>query len=672
MKRELRGLSLLLLAAVPLLAAPAAELPRVGTIGDFPPAESTFVIAIGKDGTIENDGRVLTFPELRAILQVHARKHARGAGPSRLNALLRADRHVPWIAAQWVLIACAEAKVDRTFFAVLPEKGEDEGALALFLPQDRFPPPSVQVVLPRWTVRLVPSKDAGDPAALYEALKAELAEQPEAVRDHGTIELRAPEGAALGAVLATADAAFRAGIRRVHFYGTRIPPADADLVAKVKETPLVDAFAIKIQGYPLNSASGPMPPVERRRGGYAGNVPDVPAEEVELEEPELPEEEVVEEPIETEEVRDHGAADDGAPGGWPADEEPGAGGAVRGPGRKVRPGKPRVTEPAVENGLAWLARNQKDDGSWASGSGGHTVASTSLAVLAFLGAGNTDRGDGPYAGVVRKGLRYLIERQEHDGSFGTGKRAIYDAALATIALSEAYWMTRNPRYKRPATLGLDNLALWRYPYGGWSDERRSERCNTALTVWCVIALNSGKFAGLDVDPDGFEGARQWIDRMTDEDTGRCGYDRPGGEPFRPGPLRELYPPAQSEAPTAGAMLARVFLGEDPRTSEPYGKGMLLLLARPPRWDPAGGSIDMNYWYLGTLALFQGGGEPWRQWSKAIKAAILDRQYPEGHEDAGSWDPAGVWGKDGGRTYSTALMTMCLEVCYHYDPALGGR
>jgi hypothetical protein len=34
--------------------------------------------------------------------------------------------------------------------------------------------------------------------------------------------------------------------------------------------------------------------------------------------------------------------------------------------------------------------------------------------------------------------------------------------------------------------------------------------------------------------------------------------------------------------------------------------------------------------------------------------------------AGSWSPDGLWGGYGGRIYSTALATMCLEVYYRYQ------
>ena len=96
-------------------------------------------------------------------------------------------------------------------------------------------------------------------------------------------------------------------------------------------------------------------------------------------------------------------------------------------------------------------------------------------------------------------------------------------------------------------------------------------------------------------------------------------------------------------------------------------GAKLCAETPPKWNWDTGSIDMYYWYWGTLAMFQVGGRPWDVWKKAMSEAILKHQHQQGEGSrTGSWDPLDPWGDEGGRVYSTALMTMCLEVYYGYD------
>ncbi|MCK6458619.1 MAG: hypothetical protein L6Q95_01835, partial [Planctomycetes bacterium] len=91
----------------------------------------------------------------------------------------------------------------------------------------------------------------------------------------------------------------------------------------------------------------------------------------------------------------------------------------------------------------------------------------------------------------------------------------------------------------------------------------------------------------------------------------------------------------------------------------------------PKWNPDTGSIDMYYWYWGSLALFQVGGTHWRKWNEAIVETVVKHQHPMGSGSrTGSWDPLDPWGPDGGRVYSTAMLTMCLEVYYRYDRVSG--
>jgi len=374
-----------------------------------------------------------------------------------------------------------------------------------------------------------------------------------------------------------------------------------------------------------------------------------------------------------------------------------AGGGPRGRGgaTKMRViGTTARTQRGVERGLAWLAKHQdvEDDGKWdcddffkhdkpddrCDGSGGQLfdVGVTGLSLLAFLGAGYTDRGtttENRYARTVRMGLRYLMSTQGEDGLFGprATHSFIYNHAIATLALCEAYWMTRNPRYRKPAQMGLNYLAMHRNPYLAWRYDPRGGENDTSVTGWCVMALKSGNYAGLQVDPDALAGARLWIDKMTDPNFGQVGYNSPGGVPARPEGRQDRFPAEKSQSMTAVGILCRIFLGEDPRTSEAIRKGVKLCLALPPAWNPEDGSIDMYYWYYATLALFQVGGSAWRKWNAAMVEAVVESQHPEGDgARTGSWDPIGAWGDEGGRVYATATLVMCLEVYYRYDRVIG--
>ena len=115
--------------------------------------------------------------------------------------------------------------------------------------------------------------------------------------------------------------------------------------------------------------------------------------------------------------------------------------------------------------------------------------------------------------------------------------------------------------------------------------------------------------------------------------------------------------------TAEALACRQFLGltgqDDQREAAEY-----LLQALP-----SAETADHYYWYYATLSLFQAGGDSWREWNAALATTLVETQRQAG-EQAGSWDPDRRWGQHGGRVFSTALCSLCLEVYYRYLPMYG--
>ena len=111
------------------------------------------------------------------------------------------------------------------------------------------------------------------------------------------------------------------------------------------------------------------------------------------------------------------------------------------------------------------------------------------------------------------------------------------------------------------------------------------------------------------------------------------------------------------------MLSRLFLGDKP---ESLNGGAQMLLNNLPAWKNGNGGSDhpMYYWYYGTLAMFQIGGDEWKQWNEAMKKTLVEHQCKEG-VDAGSWPLLGKEGLRGGRVVCTAFGVLSLEVYYRY-------
>ena len=106
------------------------------------------------------------------------------------------------------------------------------------------------------------------------------------------------------------------------------------------------------------------------------------------------------------------------------------------------------------------------------------------------------------------------------------------------------------------------------------------------------------------------------------------------------------------------------LGEDPATSEMVRKGADLCCSVLPTFKE--GYADFYYWYFGTLACFENGGNHWRRWEPVFRETVLKRQNP----DDGSWEPEDAWGFAGGRVYSTAILTLALLTPTRYPRGFG--
>lgn len=344
-----------------------------------------------------------------------------------------------------------------------------------------------------------------------------------------------------------------------------------------------------------------------------------------------------------------------------------------------RAGASPASEQAVERALDWLTRHQDADGRWDAGVAkdadgrvvrGHDsftahcppgaicageciyweadTAVTGLALLAYLGAGYTHT-DGKYAETVGKGLDFLLLTQKPDGDLrGTSKAVgMYCHAMAALALCEAYALTGDARLRVPVERAVSYLARSRARDGlSWRYEPGAAIGDTSILGWVVLVLKSAKVVGIPVDPAAPAGALGWLRKVADGSAQGLAKYQPG---------RPVDPTM-----TAEAWVCRQFLGAGgpgPASTE----ASKFLLEHGPARDP----YNIYYWYYGTLAMYQDGGDAWTRWNAQVRDELVRRQRIRGHQ-AGSWDPDdSKYGSLGGRIYGTALATLTLEVYYRY-------
>lgn len=362
------------------------------------------------------------------------------------------------------------------------------------------------------------------------------------------------------------------------------------------------------------------------------------------------------------------------------------------------------TERAVAEGLAWLAAHQRSDGVWDRRGFDQLcpeddrcsqtaltqldrdadVGVSALAAMAFLGAGFTHE-SGKYAETLSRVFSYILAQQNVSGSFASDSSyQIYNDSVAAIAISEAYAMTREPILKEPLERVIGHLARCQQAGGGWdlTADTSTNRNDTTVSAWVLMALKSAEAAGVSAPVETRLRLLAHFDRATLPDGRVWHSDKTERTARRPAVLLGVSDRRFGPGITATGLYARAAFGL--RMDEPVAERQLkLLLSDLPDF------VELNRrestvwhneyaWYYGTMAMFNVGGEPWREWNAALRRTVLEHQErpvsrkgKRGHR-YGSW-PAfgkewGRWGRSGGRIYSTAINTLTLEIYYRHVPA----
>jgi len=338
---------------------------------------------------------------------------------------------------------------------------------------------------------------------------------------------------------------------------------------------------------------------------------------------------------------------------------------------------PKPVRESIEQALAWLAscqdtkqRGANDaDGRWhptdfvkhfpegaMSGPGGRLYSGgvTGLAASLYLAIG---RFDDP---ALREGLEFLVRSQDGSGylSDSRSQHFLIAHAFATQAMCEAWIVTGDPRYRRCAVRAIRACEAARNPGLGWRYEPQGAENDTNVSAAMLGALSMAERGGIAVDAGAFRGGARWIASCTDEEYGQIGYNVQGGSPARPAGLQDAFPPEHSQAMTAaglwGMSVARRHAEKLPGCLD---KAEKLCADLPPEWS--GPRRDFYFWYYGTLVMHGIGGKRWSTWNRKLTTALIENQRREESAFAGSWDPVGPWGHDGGRVYMTAICGLML-------------
>ena len=334
-------------------------------------------------------------------------------------------------------------------------------------------------------------------------------------------------------------------------------------------------------------------------------------------------------------------------------------------------GGSRETEQAVEDALEWFASAQyPGDGRWSTrawGGGQETrdfsnihssrmihadTALTGLALLSFFGAGHTHL-NSPYRENIEQGIQFLFSQQSASTGSLAGNAgpfvAMYCHGIATLAISEAYILTGDKRI-RPHLDGAIHFTLksqhprtggWRYKPGDTGD--------TSQFGWQLMSLISARSAGIQIPEHAWQGANRFHQQVSlGKHGGLACYN----------PIRKV----PSHTMTAEALMCRIFLqgsANQAAIEEAANDVSHHGLGQAP--------TNLYYLYYATLALHQLQDHRWTAWNQAVSKKLVSSQCTTPGKLKGSWNADSRWGRTGGRVYSTALATLCLESYYRYLP-----
>ncbi len=310
---------------------------------------------------------------------------------------------------------------------------------------------------------------------------------------------------------------------------------------------------------------------------------------------------------------------------------------------------------AIEEGVAWLAREQLDhSGSWPGENESYAMSVTALAGLALLAHGETPE-TGPYAANLRRCLTWILDRQdEHAGGpyegllydgkepEGRDERPMHGHGFALLLLASAYGQTREPRLRarlhQGITLGVRLTERTMSAEGGWFYWPRPLRDEGSVTVTQMQALRAARNAGIDVDPTVVQRAVQYIHDSQLESGG----------------IRYMKSQGDASAALTAAGIA-VLHGAGEYSSDVIEKAYGYL-----RQNLTTDRSQRFFFYTqlyAAQAMFQRGGPEWASYLPRIRRELLDMRRGTPH-----WYAPGL-----GKSYATSIALLILQLPLRYLP-----
>ena len=302
-----------------------------------------------------------------------------------------------------------------------------------------------------------------------------------------------------------------------------------------------------------------------------------------------------------------------------------------------------ATQAAIDRGLAWLAAQQNEDGSFSGSGYSRNIAVVSLGGMAFLSGGHSP-GRGEYGEQVNRCMSYVLRAGDESGFISVASAAshgpMYDHGFATLLLAEIYGMSPDSEIREKLARAVRLIVATQNHEGGWRYQPKVSEADISVTICQVMALRAARNAGIFVPNETIDRCIDYVKRSQNADGGFM-YMIQGG------PSR--FP--RSAAGIVALYSAGIYEGDEIRKGLDY---LMLHLPRPE--DFSRDTHAMYGHYYAVQAMWQAGGEHWQKWYPAVHDVLLRQQ----HED-GSWMDLIC------PEYGTAMACIILQMPNNYLP-----
>ncbi len=331
----------------------------------------------------------------------------------------------------------------------------------------------------------------------------------------------------------------------------------------------------------------------------------------------------------------------------------------------------RDSELALKRGIKWLAENQGTQGNWAS----NDLGLVGMGALAFLADGHMP-GRGRYGDNVENALSYVVRHAKPSGllNISNAQRDMYNHGLATFVLGQAHGMTDDKQIGRVIDRALKLIYNTQAQDGGWDyrARRQSRGHDLSLAVMQAKAIRSAVDSGLEVPPKVVQMAIEGVRARYRAKNGARGDD----PRIQQGPGSFTYNGGNATVAmaAAGVVCMQEFGQYDdwriPKTMRFITESIAQV--RISRTRNGKMPFDAYTLYYVGQALYQVGGEPWKESYPALRDQLITAQVrkPSDPGEDGSWrDPRYVTGGKPSRLFGTSVACFILAIPNRYLPIL---